>query len=250
MDIGFSLNPCPRKLGAVHEHLRRRYEHLLGKIQDTHAQGWHPETRLSGADHLQAALARGNGVVLWGMSFCGSLVPKMALHQAGFPVTHLSTPYHGGPSRSRATVQVLNRWHTASENKYLSERVVIPFNGSIGYLRQLKKTLRRNGCVSISGEAPGRRNVSATCLGERVAFAVGAPHLAHSTGAALVTHYTRRLGPGRYQTVIEPPIDIDEHTGRRDARRVAVEAFASRLERQVRSAPADWDGWTAERPRP
>ena len=83
MDTGQG-NRCDEVLLATHyptdtygsffaEHHRRRYEHLLGKVRDTHRRGWHPETLLAGAEHLRTALVRGNGAILRGMSFCGAL---------------------------------------------------------------------------------------------------------------------------------------------------------------------------------
>ncbi len=230
------------------EHYRRRCEHVLGKVLDGHPRGWHPETELVGAEHLRAALGRGRGAVLWGMAFCGSVVPKMALWRAGFSIVHLSRASHGGFSQSWAARRVLNAWHLRSENKYLAERVVIPPDGAPGYLRTLKRRLADNRCVSIQGEHRGRRNIAAACLGAREEFATGAPHLAWSTGAALLTLHSRQTGPGGYTVVIDPPIDVASPGRRADAIASAVEQFAVRLERHILADAADWERWSVTDP--
>jgi lauroyl/myristoyl acyltransferase/SAM-dependent methyltransferase len=226
------------------EHVKRKLEHLLGRARDTHGSGWHPELELLGAEHLERALDRGHGAVLWTMAFCGPVVPKMALHRAGFRVAHLSMPFHGGFSRSRAAVRVLNPWTLRSESRHLGERVVIPLDGSLGYMRRLRAILAANGCLSIAGEHRGRQNVRVPLLGEEEGFATGAWSLARSSGAALLPVHAQRRGPGSYRVVIEPPLAVDPQLPKAESARAVVGAFAALLERSVRASPADWERWS------
>ena len=53
------------------------------------------ETAVDGLPVLETALARGRGVILWGMEFCDTLVVKIALHRAGVRLVHLSFANHG-----------------------------------------------------------------------------------------------------------------------------------------------------------
>jgi lauroyl/myristoyl acyltransferase len=179
------------------------------------------------------------------MSFCGSLVPKIGLSRGGFAIAHLSTPHHGGFSRSRVAVQVLNRWAQRVENRHLAQRVVIPFDWSLEHLRILKRQLAGNGVISIAGEHRGDKTVPADVLGDTTHFATGAPRLARSTGAALLTMYSYRTAPQRYSVVVEPPIDVRRTHQPGSDLQSAVEAFACRLEHHIARHAADWDGWSA-----
>ena len=51
------------------EHLKRRYENALGRSLDAHPRSWRPSVTLEGAKHLQDALSRRMGAIVWGMSF-------------------------------------------------------------------------------------------------------------------------------------------------------------------------------------
>ena len=226
------------------EHLKRKYVHLLGRARDVHARGWQPEIELCGAEHLEQALAGGRGAVLWVTAFCGPLVPKIALARRGFRIAHLSMPVHGGFSVSRAAVYVLNPWTRRSEDKHLAERVVIPLDGTLGYMRRLREILLASGCVSIAGEHRGRQNVTVPFLGETETFATGAWSLARSTGAALLTVHAYSLTPGAYRVVIGPPVAIEPNLTRRDEARAVIGELAARLERSVRAHPADWERWS------
>jgi RNA polymerase sigma-70 factor (ECF subfamily) len=233
-----------RARALFEEHLKRKYEHLLGRARAAHGRGWQPDVELCGAEHLEHALAAGRGAVLWVTAFCGPLVPKIALARGGFRVAHLSMPFHGGFSRSRAAVHVLNPWTRRAEDKHLAERVVIPLDGTLGYMRRLREILVANGCVSIAGEHCGRQNVTVPFLDGKEAFATGAWSLARSTGAALLTVRAHRPAPGVYRVVIDPPVAIDPGLARTDGARVVIGELAARLEGSVRAYPADWERWS------
>jgi lauroyl/myristoyl acyltransferase len=131
------------------------------------------------------------------------------------------------------------------ENRYLGGRAVIPTAWSLEHLRTLKRTLNANGIVTVSGEHANRSAVAVEVLGVRSAFAAGAPGLAWSTDAALLTTHSYRRGPNQYTVVIDPPVAIDRGRGRRQVLAQAVETFAQRLERSIVEHPADWDAWSA-----
>ena len=231
------------------EHLKRRHENALGRSLDTHRRTWRPSVTLEGANYLQHALGRGMGAILWGMSFCGPVVPKMGLFQAGFPVTQLSTAHHPGFARTLAATRVLNKWALKSENKYLSDRVLVPVEVSsrVSLMNTLAERLRNNACASITGDPRTSGGVEVEFFGTTRRFATGAPRLAQSTGAALLTLYSYRTSSFQYRVVVEPPIAL-EPASDRAGQRIAVERFASRLEHHVKAHPADWDNWSHSAP--
>ena len=224
------------------EHRRRKYEHLLGRARDTHRRGWQPKIELRGLEHLEAARAAGRGAILWTMSFCGPLLPKLALARAGVRVAHLSRPFHGGLSPSRAAVRLLNPWTRRAEDKHLDARIVIPLDGSLGYVRRLREVLLGNGVLSIAGEHRGDRNVRLPFLGESTEFATGAWSLARTTGAALLTVSAHRTAPGAYELVIDAPVAIP--SGRAGSAEQVIAELVKRLEGAVRAHPADWERWS------
>jgi predicted LPLAT superfamily acyltransferase len=199
-------------------------------------------TTVVGLPHLKSARARGRGVILWGMSFCETLVVKMGLHRAGVALVHLSTANHGAAwPPTRLGLRVVAPIYTAAETPYLSARVVIPTDQSLGYMRLLLDHLAANRVVSIAGDGVARRqNVTATLLGREGRFAPGAPGLAWRMGSALLPLHVVRDGPLDYRIVIDKEIDLDRKVDKAVFIDRAVGEFARRLEQRVLQHPADW----------
>jgi len=201
-------------------------------------------TSVTGLETLERARARGRGVILWGMSFCETLAVKIGLHRAGVPLVHLSTAHHGAAwPATRLGLAVVAPMFTAAELPYLAERVVIPPDESLGYMRVLMERLAGNHCVSIAGDGVARRsNVAATVLGREAHFAPGAPGLAWRMGSALLPLHVTREGPLDYRVVIDEEVEVDRSTGKAACIEAAVCEFASRLGRRIVERPSDF-GW-------
>lgn len=195
------------------------------------ARGWHPRIDLVGREHLEAALARGHGAILWVAPFVFAyLVTKMALHQAGYAISQLSRIAHGYSS-SRFGIRVLNPIRTRIENRYLVERVVIGSDGSVsGPLGRLTDRLNANGIISITVGAAGSRPHRCTCLNGRLEIARGAPNLMLRTGATLLPVFTARTAAGHFVTTIEPPLEAPEGTDRDQVVARVIERLVERLE--------------------
>ena len=92
--------------------------------------------------------------------------------------------------------------------RHLAERVVLPRDGSLDYLRTLVRRLEQNRVVSVFGNIQGARAAKGIeILGTHRKLATGAPALARRTDAALLTMRARRLGPLEYEVVIDEAID-------------------------------------------
>jgi lauroyl/myristoyl acyltransferase len=218
-----------------------RMASALGRARGVR-HGWRPTTMLEGLDRIREVQAEGRGAILWRMSFCESPVAKIALAREALAMVHLSSVSHGARSQSRG-----GGWVTAlyrrGEDPYLAERVVMPADGSLGYMRGLMTKLRAGALVSIFAEYPSRRSVRVPMFGGTVELATGAPALAVKTGSALFPTRVRWEGGDRYTVIIEPAIDLPEGAGRRDVVASAVDDFASRLEAAIRSTPESWMRW-------
>ncbi len=225
------------------QHYRMRFESGWGRIRGMHAAGWSPEVSIEGLERIQQGLSEGRGVILWRMAFGSGPALMHACRCAGLPLVHLSRAGHGSTQPSRLGLQTVCRLWQRAENQRLEERVVIPVDGSLGYVRVLVDRLAANQLLSIVGEHAGRVNVRAKLLGVEREFATGAPALAWEYNSTLLTLYTVREAPCRFRVVIDPPIGLDRGLGRREAVRQAVEEYAHRLEQRMREHPADWRGW-------
>ena len=227
----------------VSEVVEARMEELWGRARDLHPCGWRPQIRIEGTEHLIHGLDKKRGVVVWLMRSCGVITPKRAFWQAGYPLTFLHSEAHGSTTQTRLGLGIVARLYAHAENQYLAERVLIPHDGSLRYLKTLTRRLEENACVALTGEHHGRRNVSANFLAFHREYATGAPSLAIRCGAPLVTAFCVREGFGRYRLVIEEPIPLDYDAARKDEIHRAVQEFSTRLSRFVMRHPESWQGW-------
>jgi lauroyl/myristoyl acyltransferase len=234
----------PRRL--VEEHFRALIESRWGQMKSVFGS-WEPATTVAGLENLAQALTQGRGAILWGMNVGDALAVKIGMRRAGFPIVHLSNEIHGLTSRSNLAVKVVGPLRRGVEDRYHRERVVIPSDGSLGYLRTLGERLEANAVVSISGEYPSRQSIEAPVFQCPTRFGLGAPSLAYKHRSALLTVYAVREAPGRYRVVIEEPISVDRGGTRKQFAEAAIREFAARLERVVARHPSDWENWPGGR---
>ncbi len=236
--------PSPtQSLRVAEDHYRLLVELWWGRFRSVGPRGWRPEIEIKGLEHLHAARSKGHGVVLWRTRFSENSVFLQGLWQHEAAVVHLSNEGHGAPDGSRFGVRWSARLYRRAEDPHVSERIQIPIDGSLGYVRRLLETLGENRALSIIGENKGRRNIGGVVLGRPEEFASGAPALAWRSGAELLTAYSIRLAPFRYRVVIQSPLGTDRGLDRKEFEKQSVAEFCRRLEEQVRSHPADWMGW-------
>jgi lauroyl/myristoyl acyltransferase len=234
---------CAGPAQLAEEYVLMRLEDMWGRVRGVRRFGWRPRVEIEGLERVRRALDRGYGVILWGMRFASATVIKQGFYQAGLPLVHLSREQHGSPSLTRLGVGFVGPLYCRAENSYLAERVQIPLDGSLGYLKHLRERLRANACVSIFGEHEGRQGAEVEVLGARWRFALGAPSLAWMEGAELLTVYPLRTGPFQYRVVVDEPIAVDRSAPRKEFARQALAEFAARLERLIIAHPAQWQGW-------
>lgn len=224
--------------------LAQQVEETLQLLACHRPGGWRPTVELRGADHLLKALAGGCGSVLWvGNSAFASLTVKIALHDAGFRLHHLSHPRHGF-STSKFGMRWLNPLRTRIERKYLASRAVLPLNGNAGpVLVRLIDRLRDGNVVSVTEGGTSLRPLVVPFLNGSLRLAPGAPGLAQRTGAAILPVLTTRTAPNRHIVTIEPPLSLPRGVSKDRFLESAARSFAERLEGNVRQHPSAWFGW-------
>lgn len=215
--------------------------HLLESIQvmaHYRPWQWRVRVRLVGMRHLEAALQKSAGAILWVAPFHSSnIVVKLALDLAGHPLIHLSRPSHPF-TRTWFGVHFLNRVQQKVEDLYLRERVLLSEASATGGLRALRRALSDNEVVSITLGDAATEVIEAPFLGARLRVATGPARLAATTGAPLLLVVTTRNDDGSYTVRIEPP----PNDGGRDAESMVL-AHCGTLEKFVHERPGQWVGW-------
>jgi hypothetical protein len=224
--------------------LSHQVEETLQLLACHRPGGWRPTVELHGVDHLLKALAGGCGAVLWvGNSAFASLTVKIALHDAGFRLHHLSHPRHGF-STSRFGMRWLNPLRTQIERKYLGSRAVLPLNGNAGpVLARLIDRLRDGNVVSITEGGTSLRPLTVPFLNGSLRLAPGAPGIARRSGAAMLPAFATRAATSRHIVTIGPPLAFPRGPSKDHFLEGAARSFAERLETNVREHPGAWFGW-------
>jgi lauroyl/myristoyl acyltransferase len=204
---------------------------------------WRPAIRVHGLANLEAALERRSGAILWVSDFIyGTLITKMALQQAGFPLIHLSRPTHGF-SNTPFGMRFLNPQWMRIEDRFLTERVLIPGEDASAALGVLRTRLTANGVVSILVTDTARRTCDAKFCHGSIRVATGPLHLSRTSGAPLLPVFTVRSDDGIYDVWVGRPLDVDDASEPNYG--VAIRDYVSMLEPHVLKHPDQWNGWVS-----
>jgi predicted LPLAT superfamily acyltransferase len=210
-------------------------------------RGWRPRIELEGRERIEAALTAKRGAILWMNAFRFSdLVAKMGLNAAGYRLTHLSMPEHGGSITSFG-IRFINPIWVKAENRHLGKRVVIDAEHPKRAPDEIRAALAANAVVSITAIRGASRNPAAVAvLGCRFEVGLGAPLLAYETGAALLPVFTLREPDGAFRVIVEDEIALDRQAPRIEAATAAARQLGARIERYIRRAPGQWTWWYME----
>lgn len=226
------------------DYLAGHIERKLQTLRLYRPGSWEPSIKLEGKEHIDSALDRGKGAILWDANFAfAHLVTKIAAFQAGYRVSHLSQPSHGFDSSTRYGMQVLNPLIYSIEKRYIDERVLLAIDSSTQAMQRLIQCLNGNGVVSIVASDNAKKPVTVSFLNGTAGFAVGGPYLASKTGAALLPVFTLRDDSGGFLVTVERKITIARSGSSRDSIEFAVNEYADRLTPYVEHNPGEWLGW-------
>jgi glycosyltransferase involved in cell wall biosynthesis/predicted LPLAT superfamily acyltransferase len=222
----------------------RRHECAIQLLRGHLPGGWHPDITLEGRHHLDNALARGKGAVLWmaHFAFAGTIV-KMAIHAGGYRLGHLTRPEHGF-SKTRFGIAVLNPIRTSFENRYLTRRIVYRRERPSSALNAMREVLTENGVVTLTAGAwEGSQIVAAPFLGSTILLAAGPARVALDSSAPLLPVFGNKIGRDHFSVRIGEPIDF-RSDDRDVAARLATHDFLTALEPMVLAYPDQWRGWS------
>lgn len=219
--------------------LAHRYVARMQGFREYRPGGWNPEIHVTGVTHIESALARGHGAVLWVAELVyGDFVTKKGLYEAGYRLSHLSRPSHN-ISPTRFGIRTLNPIWTRIEDRYLAERVTIRDNDSRAAIEILRARLSENRVVSITVGQQAARTAEVDFLDAKLLLATGPLHLARSTGAPLLPVFTVMEGTGRLVVHVERPLIAGDGDQGKSYEAIAQD-YAQRLAPYLLRYPDQW----------
>lgn len=189
------------------------------------------EIPLSGREHLQAALSKGNGAIALGAHLGNFFLVGTRLAAEGYPSYVLvNQPAHGyfGRLMDRCRLRIGQRTVHARPRRQA--------------FRELVRVLRRNEiAVVIADEYRSGSGVFVPFFGRTVMARRGPATLARRTGAALLPVYAIRRPDGGLRLIIEPEIELSKSGGIKADVNENTLRIARWLERTVRAYPDQWN---------
>ena len=183
---------------------------------------------LVGLEHVEAALARGHGILAFPPHLGSFEIGLRAAAAAGLPVTVVGRPLRNPKVRAR-----VNRTRTSTGAELIEHRNVAP---------RMLRALRSGRLVvaMIDQYATRSRGIMVPLFGLRCSTSPGPATLALRSGAALMPAYALRLGPERHRITFLPPLEL-ERTGDqgKDVERGTAACNAA-LEAIIRRHPGQW----------
>lgn len=187
-----------------------------------------------GREHLDAALARGHGVVLCTAHFGAKQFLQVALGHAGYQVNQIN--YHLEGDRLSFVQK-----NVAQRNRLRIEaQIPCRFISAGGFLRAAFRCLHANELLIIAADGAGRKEdmdnsfLPFSFLGRTMRFPTNYATLARRTGAVLVPVFAIREKT-RHRIVFNPPLDTENGD--------PVRQYVALLERNVRRHPHLWEFW-------
>jgi lauroyl/myristoyl acyltransferase len=236
--------PAESKLRNVPaENWANRYEERFQYMRAWRPGGWEPAIDIVGGEYVAAALAKGNGIILWAGNFSfNDLIAKIAWRRLGLAVSHFSRPIHGF-STTRFGVRYLNAVRRGIEDRYLGERLMTEEHETQIAMQRLRERLKANGAISITVGNKGRHTAAANFLGGRIVLATGPLAMGQTTGAVVLPVSTLRLAPGKFEVAIGAPITVPDNTEGKPDYAAAVQAYADWVTPFVLRDLGQWRGW-------
>ena len=199
---------------------------------------------IRGREHLDAALAAGNGAILCTAHLGSCSSASSLLHASGYPLTAIGrTHLKYTPGISSAERWI---WDFACVRRLVRHRQrpnIEPWPGRIQVVAQAAVALRANEVVTISSDAPPldadrARAADMPFLGRQARLLPGVVGLAELAGAPVLMMFVHRSPDYRHQTLdISPPVSLEGETVTAFGRCVAA------IDAAVRKSPAEWVYW-------
>jgi len=248
--FGADLNAA-RKTQLTIACFRAFWEEMVAWVPSAAAKSPTDCVQIKGIEHLEHALARGKGVILWESNGFGRRVlAKRALHARGFPVIQMHGASHLGvllADDSPGTwlrTRVLRPYFERRESAFVAEILIIPLVSSMTSSRVYVDRLRANGILCVAGDGLiARKQHALDFLGGTTPFAPGMVKLAQSAGATLLPMFCVPTDGQNAVLEIDPPVVLQGSGDRNERIEHALCQFAAALEARIRQRPDCFRNW-------
>ncbi|HYG76083.1 MAG TPA: lysophospholipid acyltransferase family protein [Planctomycetota bacterium] len=180
-----------------------------------------------GREHLDAALAKGRGVIFCSAHYSNWELGAMVVARLGYPITAV-VQAHADPRTNEMFVQ----------QRVAKGVTVIPTqHGAKGALR----ALRANQTVALMGDrTTGGPVVPVTMFGRRTNLPQGPWRIALTTGAALLPTFVHRRFDDQFTLEIGAPIQVPQEGDQAQRMQALAQAWTRCLEARLRTDPSQW----------
>jgi KDO2-lipid IV(A) lauroyltransferase len=196
----------------------------------------HPEAvddkiTIEGVEHLDAAMARGKGVVAVTAHFGNFALMMLALARRGYAASSIIRP-----ARDEKLSEYL---HKKREEVGLGTVFAIPrkecISNSLKELRDGKLLF-----IPIDQNFGSGGGVYVDFFGQKAATATGPAVFAMRTGAMILPMFILREENDRHRIVIEPPVALKERDDEKEAITATMAKITSLIEAYIRRYPHEW----------
>ena len=184
-----------------------------------------------GREHLDAALAKGNGIMVYSAHLGNFLLLGCRIALEGFPTFVLVNQPRDG-----RFAELMDDYRLRVRHQTIHAR---PRHHA---LRELTDVLRRNQvAVIVADEFRKGGGIPVSLFGKTVIARRGAVTLALRTGAAVIPACLLRQSDDSLKLVIEPEMELNRTTRDAKAIRENTITMTQWLERMVRAYPDQWN---------
>jgi lauroyl/myristoyl acyltransferase len=184
---------------------------------------------VQGLENLDAALAKGKGVIMLLSHFGFFLLPLPFLGHRGYKVNQIT-------GRQIHANLLAERFWTWRKNE--ADRLPVGYLQVDSFLRPVFKALADNEIVAIAFDGRDSQNwVVVDLLGQKVRFSSGPFELARRTGAAIVPTFVVREDTGKFKLVLEPEFKLAEEADSQKAVETDTKKFTDLFARYLVEYP-------------
>ena len=187
--------------------------------------------RWSGIEHIEAARARGHGVILVTAHLGNWELGGLLLAQHGLPLTVVTLEEPSGE---------LTRWRDAYRRRLGIKTIAVGPGHEFTFVEMIH-ALRRNEIVAMLVDRPyPGTGAAVTFLGQRTEFSRAPALLWQHTGAAVVPAFVLQSAGGRYVSCADPMLPFAPDADPRAGVAANTQRLATHFETIIRQHPEQW----------
>ncbi|MDD4953846.1 MAG: lysophospholipid acyltransferase family protein [Candidatus Omnitrophica bacterium] len=192
--------------------------------------------QMAGREHLDAALAKGNGVIMVSAHFGSFPLALARLTLSGYKAAIIMRTMRD----ARADKMI-----KAKRDKFNIKTIYTQPRATC--VNMTIDALRNNEIVFIPIDQNfGSGGVFVDFFGRKAATATGPVVLAQRTKAVILPCFMLRQDDDSHKMIIEPALELQEGSNRQDTISVNIQKLTNIIESYIRKYPAEW-GWIHRR---